>query len=177
MSKNKQLQKSKKWIIDALYKLMSIKPYNSITIKEIAEKAGVSRLTFYRNFESKENILEINFQNMFSIFLEEIENSNIIDVRDLLVIIFKQWDKNRSHLEALIDNHLENILYKPFVGYLDILFDKFNIDYKIDIIQKHFLAGGLFFSMIEWVKYTNKTPEEMADLILEIMKISHNSID
>lgn len=48
---------SQKWLVTALLDLMKEKPYNKITIKEIAEKADLDRSTFYRNINSKEAVL------------------------------------------------------------------------------------------------------------------------
>ncbi len=44
-------------IEQALIILMGRKPYSEITIKDITERAGVSRASYYRNYESKEDIL------------------------------------------------------------------------------------------------------------------------
>lgn len=44
-------------LTDALFSLMSKKEFNDITITELSKKAGVSRLSFYRNYTSKEEIL------------------------------------------------------------------------------------------------------------------------
>ena len=44
-------------LTDALFTLMSKKEFNDITITELSKKAGVSRLSFYRNYTSKEEII------------------------------------------------------------------------------------------------------------------------
>ena len=44
-------------IVAALTELMSEKEYASITITEITQRAKVSRMTYYRNYSSKEDIL------------------------------------------------------------------------------------------------------------------------
>ncbi|HAO6436419.1 TPA: helix-turn-helix transcriptional regulator, partial [Listeria monocytogenes] len=49
MEENRQRVLSKKWIIEALLDLLKTKPYSAITITEITKRAGVARLTFYRN--------------------------------------------------------------------------------------------------------------------------------
>ena len=46
------------YITDALLLLMQRKDYKDISITELCEKAGVTRMSFYRNFESKEDILK-----------------------------------------------------------------------------------------------------------------------
>lgn len=48
----------RKSILTALYELMKVKPFSEIHIQEITEKAGVSRISYYRNYKSKEDILD-----------------------------------------------------------------------------------------------------------------------
>ena len=48
-----QVARSRNWIVNALLHLMKEKTFYNISIKEICEKAGVSRLTYYRNFKNK----------------------------------------------------------------------------------------------------------------------------
>jgi AcrR family transcriptional regulator len=55
---NKQKQQSMQWLTDALLTLMSEKAYRGISITEICTRADLSRRTFYRLFESKEDILK-----------------------------------------------------------------------------------------------------------------------
>ncbi|MBZ9693497.1 TetR/AcrR family transcriptional regulator [Clostridium sp. M14] len=54
---NRIAEQSKKWLIEALFDLMEEKPYSTITVKEISDKAQLSRRTFYRNFKVKEDLL------------------------------------------------------------------------------------------------------------------------
>ena len=46
------------WMLNALLELMEETPYEKITVTQIAQRAGVPRMTYYRNFKNKENILE-----------------------------------------------------------------------------------------------------------------------
>ena len=47
-------QQSKCWIEEALLELLKTEKYEEITVKEIAANAGLSRRSFYRNFDSKD---------------------------------------------------------------------------------------------------------------------------
>ena len=49
----RQKELSREWIADAFYSLLQKKDYDSITVSEIAQKADLSRRTFYRAFDSK----------------------------------------------------------------------------------------------------------------------------
>ncbi len=56
---NSELNKlTKESIETALLFLMEKKDFNKISISELVKKAGVSRNAFYRNYKSKEEILE-----------------------------------------------------------------------------------------------------------------------
>ena len=53
-------------ITDALLKLMKDKPIEDISIRELCEVAGIGRASFYRNFNSKEDILRGYIRNISS---------------------------------------------------------------------------------------------------------------
>ena len=44
-------------ITDAVFELMKQKQLDDITVTEIIQKAQVARISFYRNYESKEAVL------------------------------------------------------------------------------------------------------------------------
>ncbi len=58
--------KSQNWIANALLKLMESHPYKDITVTQICHKANLVRKTFYRNFDSKEDILHFILDNLFN---------------------------------------------------------------------------------------------------------------
>lgn len=51
-------------IAKALFLLMETKALSDITIKELVEKAGVARASFYRNFTTKVSVISYYLQNM-----------------------------------------------------------------------------------------------------------------
>lgn len=56
---------AKECIVSALIKLSAKKPLSSITISELCSKAGVSRMTFYRNYKSLEDIFGRHLTEVF----------------------------------------------------------------------------------------------------------------
>ena len=51
------------YIMQALFKLMSENEYEKISVKDIVEKAGVGRATFYRYFKCKEDVIVYYFDH------------------------------------------------------------------------------------------------------------------
>ena len=56
---------AKECIVSALLQLIEKKPLSTITISELCQKAGVSRMTFYRNYGSKEDVFDKNLKDIF----------------------------------------------------------------------------------------------------------------
>ena len=56
-SNNPSAIRSKNEITEALLSLMQNAPYNEISVKQIIMEARLARKTFYRNFESKDDVL------------------------------------------------------------------------------------------------------------------------
>ena len=166
-----QSDRSKMWMTEALYKLMEMKPYASITIKEITETAGVSRLTFYRNFSSKENILEQHFQTLFQEFMEHISEKQIDTMRDIIELMYSLWLSNKAHIKLLLKNNLGDILYAPFSHNLKALLKHLDLSGKINEHQIAFISGGLYTSMLHWLDYGENGSEKIADSILDILKL------
>ena len=56
-TKNESNKLAKECIVTALIELMKVRDYASITITDLTRKAGVSRMAYYRNYTSKEDII------------------------------------------------------------------------------------------------------------------------
>lgn len=104
-SNNPSAVRSKKEITDALLKLMKKYPYNEISVKQIVLETDLVRKTFYRNFSSKDDVLE-SFINMKT--WEYVEA--LMDRTDPLTVIFEYCSRNRELLELLDRNGLMYML-------------------------------------------------------------------
>ncbi|MBK5241911.1 TetR/AcrR family transcriptional regulator, partial [Clostridium sp.] len=89
MKRVKQVNESKEMIRKALFRKLEVKELNNITMLEIAAEADVVRMTLYRHFKDKEQILLYSFE----LYLEQTirEMSDIIhpSLVDLLKLRFK----------------------------------------------------------------------------------------
>ena len=48
---------TKDCLVQALMRLLQEKPLSSISITELAAEAGISRMTYYRNYQSIDDVL------------------------------------------------------------------------------------------------------------------------
>ena len=58
-------------MVTALMQLLKTRPLSAITISELTAKAGVSRMTYYRNYSSKEDIFAAHLRDILEEYREE----------------------------------------------------------------------------------------------------------
>lgn len=97
----------------ALMYLMSEKPYESISISEIAKRAGVSRTAFYRNYQTKDDVVrEIGKQviDQLAEIVSKVGSNE--DVHGMFVDFFTQIKEQRDKIELLIKGDISfNLLF------------------------------------------------------------------
>ena len=73
-----RIERSKKYISDAMLSLLKTKSYEEITINDIVDKAGVSRMTFYRQFYDKKSVIKYILDSRTDNFIAKFEPKNIL---------------------------------------------------------------------------------------------------
>lgn len=105
-SQNPSALRSKKTLTETLLRLMKQYPYREITVKHILLESGISRKTFYRNFLSKDDILNSYIDTILYQYLEAIKEQDEYSLIQMLDIIFLFCESNRQLLFLLRDNNL-----------------------------------------------------------------------
>lgn len=168
-------QLSKEYLSQAMFLLLERKPFEQITVKELCEKAGVSRLTFYRNFESREEIIRNYWDRSFQDYLTKVISSEHPSLREALVASFGLWGQDKDLLNVLSNDHLSEILYQSFSEYLERILEQFGMTDAFDAPSRAFIVGGIFHTLIGWLRTGEETPEEIVDSIARLL--SSNALD
>ena len=79
----------KECIADALFILLRTKSIESITVREITELANVSRITYYRNFTSKENVIEFKLDKLMTEWIEKQPQKESASAHELSIRFFQ----------------------------------------------------------------------------------------
>jgi predicted transcriptional regulator len=103
---NRQVQRTKSWIFEALMLLIEKMPYNKITVSDICEKAGIARPTFYRNYKDKDDIAREYLLNVFSTELLNIEEIKKDDKQNTIVLMldYRYMISNQKNLKKILSN-------------------------------------------------------------------------
>lgn len=102
---------SKDYIIDAFFALLQEHDFYAIDVTKISKKAGVSRATFYRNFQSKEDIIQAYFEKNELDFLSAHAPMNpYSDPKEFIYFCFEKLGQEKANLLALYHHGLIHYL-------------------------------------------------------------------
>lgn len=150
MEKMTYNQYTKKYIVDALGILLENKKFSEITVKEIVEKAGVGRATFYRNFQDKEDVLVYKFEEISSRF--QINEDRPKTKEFLYYVIAKILcilQQNKKIMKSLFRSNVEYIYFNFLNSNMKYLFEeKANIKNNYAYLG---YSGALYNITKEWL--------------------------
>ena len=98
----------KESLTEALFILMRKKPFEEITITEISKLAGVSRISFYRNFDSKEDVL---VKYLFEKSMDAFSKYQAQSTQEKLIAMFKSIDHLHEVVDLLYQQNLSHLFY------------------------------------------------------------------
>ncbi len=143
-------------ITDALIELMGKKSFQDISISELCDLAGVSRASFYRNFETKEAVLGKHLEEIWHDWAKEYESKHEKSyfVESLLKCFYKYKDFNL----LLYRQNLSNLIYEVVRWGTKIHESESNIE----SYMKSAIAGTVFGLVDEWMRRgMQETPEQI----------------
>lgn len=153
---------TKKQIANALIELLKENELNKINIIQIIEKAGVSRNSFYRNYNDKEDIIRKHIQYLLKDWQKRTESyaqqSNAIIYGSL----FEHLYENRDFYLLVRERNLFHL-------FLDAFINIFNISSLLDNKTAYgiaFVSYGTYGWIEEWIK---RGMVEDAETITKIM--------
>ncbi|MCL2209311.1 MAG: TetR/AcrR family transcriptional regulator [Treponema sp.] len=170
-SHNRQVQRTKSWIFDSLMLLMDEKPYDSITVSDIAKKAGVARPTFYRNFDDKDEVVLQYLNNSFGTDNDDKQN-NII-----LLFDHKYLIKHQKNLKKILSTaSIENRIYRELQNYAVSLTDRYKKllsaeDYLICRYKICYQITGSLRIIFDWFVNNMPMPVDKIISMLNAMNI------
>ncbi len=155
------------YIISALFDLMKKKKYDDISITEITNKAGVSRVSFYRNFNSKEDIIKKWIENTTTIFLKTSDiNFKKDSTRDYFIKLFSHLEKYKEQSLLIYKANLTHLLKSEFENNLLSIHQQ-----EYDNYKSYFLAGGMFNVYYYWlINGCKESAEEIAEKLVDLMQ-------
>ena len=152
----------------ALLQLMETKPIQTITVSEMAEVAGVSRSSFYRNFESREALLQDYIASLYRTSFPEGRGrqQDSATMREFFVSHFR-FIKEHSQIYRTL--YQQKLLYYFFRQFEDALVRRlYGEDNELTAFHRAMLSSACAGMIRCWIEHDFKESEElMATMFLE----------
>lgn len=155
---------------EALILLLSEKSYSAITINDIVQKSGFSRMTFYRAFDGKKQCLQHYLRKDGQLFyLSAMEALETLPLEDCISKMLESL-KSREWLYPLLSGK----------DTAPILASSFETDYSgasqngQDGYYAIFLFGGLLCAYLRWAAYGFK--EDAAEIAASFVSAANERL-
>ena len=167
--KNQANQLAKECIVTALIQLANQKPFSTISVSELTERAGVSRMTFYRNYHSKEEVFRTYISEIVDDYREETgheKRPETFGQYENILRCFQYIERYKEFIICITNIGLGHILLEALSGYLIDTYYKENESSPGLYYNLIAYAGALFSVYLAWqMNGSKETPEEMAHIL------------
>lgn len=163
-------QDSKNWITIATLELLQYKKLSELTVAEVAKKAGVSRMAFYRHFPNLSQVLteyyEPKFQKIFDQTIHKIsDEQKITDLHDFFTELTPDFKR-------AIAGEYTSIIFQIFTKQMARFYDTTTTwtDWQGSkrLYWIKFMSAGIFEVWLTWIQNGQKESlVEMTKLVKE----------
>ncbi|MBS5334810.1 MAG: TetR/AcrR family transcriptional regulator [Firmicutes bacterium] len=151
-------QITKRAIDASLKNLLLKKPFDKITINDIAEDCGISRMTFYYHFKDIYDLVEWSCEEEAKRILED--KTNYDTWPEAFLALFEEVLRNKPFVlnvyRSVSREQIENYLYKVVQGLLLNIVNEKAAGMTVRDEDKKFIADFYKYAfiglMLEWVK-------------------------
>ena len=153
----------KECITTALLQMMENTPFEDIAITDLVKKAGVGRVSFYRNFKSKKDILAKHLVILLEEWGKEFESLG--DPSKFSDSLVRHYYKHKDVYLMLYKQGLSDMIYETIRGAMKL----HEAQHNLERYAKSMIAGMIWGWVDEWMRQgMPESPDEIALLSNQI---------
>lgn len=150
---------------ESIFLLMDTKDYDKIKISDIVKKAGVSRMTFYHYYETKEDALTDYFHEIVAGYIRDCRTKDVGKFHDMSSVVhaLNYFDQYAVFILKLVHAKLHYIIIDAMNDYMQ---KRIMPRYAIPAYELYFYGGALLNVFLKWEedgKY--ESAEEIAQVV------------
>ena len=161
----------------ALLRLMRNKSFSSIAVSDITSEAGVSRMSFYRNYNAIEDILKEHLGEVVEEYkAKELEESNtgsenVFYEKKYMLRCFRFFYLHREFIDALITAGMGDLFLAKITEHLIQKWINPEDGTREENLRISAFAGAIYNMYREWSKGDFlELPEEVAAILYNLRK-------
>jgi AcrR family transcriptional regulator len=181
---------------EALLQLLQVKDFEYITIKDICEKAGVNRSTFYLHYNNTNDLLKECIENINKKFIAAFDNEvkdnfnlissntdDLVLIRPEYLIPYLEFIKGNKIVLKAYYNHPElmeaNKAYrKMFERIFYPILQRFGVSNNDGEYMMLYYLNGIMAIVMKWVEGgCNEDISKIVDLIIKCVNLNIKDIN
>lgn len=163
----------------ALLILMKTYKYEEITVTQLSQEADLSRKTFYRLYNTKEDILNEYMNHLILKYIQLIKEKSPYHYIDVAFLYFEFWNSHRDFLYPLVQNNRIHFLYQATEEIAPSIFRIMKSETPLAQNEEllsyalTYSLGGLNNLLIRWCRDgMKKQPEELAEMLSLALQVA-----
>lgn len=157
----------KRQITAALLELLREKKLADISVSELTDRAGVGRVSFYRNYQTKEDILRAESDRLIHEWGRLYESNPESAPETLFPSLFDFYREHRDFYTTLYEAGMSTIMMDTIISTIQITPEMPNLE----AYMKSFWAYGIYGWMLEWIK---RGMQESGSELIGLFQLTHN---
>ena len=153
----------KEQITKTLLLLLETKNIDDISISELTNAAEIGRVSFYRNYKSKEDILRQEAGRLLTQWGSLFQSMPSNEYNSFFLSLFDFFHANKAFFTTLYQSGLSHIIMDTIVATAEISPQTQNLEAYL----KSFWAYGVYGWIIEWIK---RGMQESSQELLKLFK-------
>jgi len=169
----------KKCLRDSYFSLLNEKNTANISVSEIVKLAGLSRMSFYRYYQTKDDIVRQYIDDCSQELIEELKRNPIKNPQVPATLLFSYFRSNKSRIKIIIEQGLFHLFFESFSQFLQE--SNLVIDSKPKISEENlqyyyqYTSGGILNLIEGWMSGDMKESDEEMALVLRKIKEAQSS--
>ncbi len=177
---DKRVRRSQKLLFDALMELILEKPYESVTVSEIVERADVARATFYLHYDDKDALLLSSLDTLMETIVEKVKG---FSKQDLLsgaphpaLVVFEYVERNPALFRVVLSGQGGSLMLQRLRYYAGQTahqaLETLGVTPKVPpALIADFIAGAMLSVLTGWLEDDMRTPkDEMARMFYQLVR-------
>jgi len=186
--KKKERRERQEIIVDAAERVFARKPFDSVSIRDIAGEAGISHASIYRYFPDQQTLFveaflrgAENIVNFLSDLVDSANESSIELVTERFICYLIENDRYfRMMTHFMLDGSLSGELVerlneteRSLIDQLDRLFLKMNVEGEVRLLSHAFFAA-MNGVLITFRNYPGRSRQEVVSHMIQLGRIIAN---
>lgn len=157
-------------LFNSLAELHETLPLDQISISQLTTHAQVSRMYFYRNFTTYQDIIDSRIQELLDQFLRITKKRSTRSIAATTALFFENLQADAPALSVFLNNGEGDHVQAVFERGLTELINQGIVNGSTDPYWRAFIAGGFSRIITVWLRSDSPlTPAEMGLKVAQIV--------